>query len=476
VAKRRPSRLARLIADLTNAINQQPPRAAVDYLHGVSTKSFFIILAFGLIATACVPGAGNTPETTNAQPAVTTTASSPTTTVAQGDLEAPERGDPDDVASDAFWDAGRFTLAGEPDLFDEDALTSIERWLPEDLVDGLVWEVFTDGSAANVLAVSVIPTLTWRGDPNFVPSLISTLDDEDADEVQDGIYETETAGGLVLFAWSTGDGFVLATSSEPDLAVDYLAALGGESEPQRVWESATCLYTDPESETLPYAPFPADIVVPCSGSHNAEVLVAHQVGTDLTEFDGDVIAYDRNYECDKAYTEVFGPQKSHTPTLITYMPDEDEWDRGDRYLACVVQLDSLDGIVLTAGPMSERDDLGWALDPEDCLDESFAPETVECARPHGYQYLGDATVALEDWPGAESAVFNDACIPLLDAFVTQGSADVDVFATGLYPYAFELGDRTVQCMAFAIEDNLLAEVAGSFGGVWRVIGFGGVAA
>jgi hypothetical protein len=31
-------------------------------------------------------------------------------------------------------------------------------------------------------------------------------------------------------------------------------------------------------------------------------------------------------------------------------------------------------------------------------------------------------------------------------------------------------------MAFAIEDSLLAEVAGSFGGVWRVIGSGGVAA
>jgi hypothetical protein len=85
-------------------------------------------------------------------------------------------------------------------------------------------------------------------------------------------------------------------------------------------------------------------------------------------------------------------------------------------------------------------------------------------------------VTIEDWPGADSAALNDACTPLLDGFVTQGPAEVDVFATGLYPYAFELGDRTVQCMAFAIEDSLLAEVAGSFGGVWRVIGSGGVAA
>ncbi|MCL1601515.1 MAG: septum formation family protein [Actinomycetia bacterium] len=440
------------------------------------TRILFVVLAIGVIATACVPGAGDTPETTVTEPSVTTTTSSPTTSGAQGDLEAPERGDPDDVASDAFWDAGRFKLAGEPDLFDEDALTSIERWLPEDLVDGLVWEVFAEGSDANVLAVSVIPALTWRGDPNFVPSLISTLADEEADEVHDGIYQTETTAGLELFAWSTGDGFVLASSSDSDLAVDYLKALSAESEPQRVWDSETCLYTDPESETLPYAPFPPDIVVPCSGPHNAEVLVAQQIGTDLTEFDGDVIAYDRSYECDKAYAEVFGPQKDHAPTLITYMPDEDEWDRGDRYLACVVQLDSLDGIVLMAGPMAVRDDLDWALEPEDCLDASFAPEAVECARPHGYQYLGDATVSVEEWPGADSAALNDVCIPLLDSFVTPGPVDVDVFATGLYPYAFELGDRTVRCMAFAIEEGFLADVAGSFGGVWRVIGSGGVAA
>ena len=57
-----------------------------------------------------------------------------------------------------------------------------------------------------------------------------------------------------------------------------------------------------------------------------------------------------------------------------------------------------------------------------------------------------------------------------------GPARVDVFATGLFPYAFELGDRSVQCLAFAIEDGLLVDVAGSFGEVWRVIGSGGIAA
>ncbi len=201
-----------------------------------------------------------------------------------------------------------------------------------------------------------------------------------------------------------------------------------------------------------------------------------QAEIDLPEYDDDAIEYHRNYQCDVAYTEVFGSQKDHTPTLITYMPDRDEWDRGDRYLTCVVQIDSIDGLELMTGQMSDRTDLDWNPEAEDCLDRSFAPETVDCGRAHGYQYLGDATVAFDVWPDDGTDAFQDACEDLLDDFVRKGPARVDVFATGLFPYAFELGDRTVRCMAFAVEDGLLVEVAGSFGDVWRVLGSGGIAA
>jgi hypothetical protein len=444
----------------------------------VPVRFLLLVLAFALVATACVPQTDESSVTVTNEDSTSTTDTSPgtTTTIAPADLVAPERGDPDETAADAFWDAGGFDLADEPDLFDEDALTSIELWLPEDLVDGLSWEVFVNGSTRNVLAVSVIPTLTWRGDPNFVPALISTFSDTDADEIEEGIFRTETVGGLVLFAWSTGDGFVISTSTDADLAIDYLKALEDESEPQTVWKSGTCLYTDPDSETLPYAPFPPDVEVPCDGPHNAEVLHSAQVGIDLDQFDEDVIDYERNYQCDRAYTDVFGSQKTHTPSLITYMPDADEWDRGDRYLACVVQIDSLGSLELTAGPMADRSDLDWSPDVEACLDRSFAPEAVDCGRAHGYQYLGDATVAFDMWPDEGTDGFQDACSELLRDFARQGPATVDVFATGLSPYAFELGDRTVQCMAFATEDNALVDVAGSFAEIWRVVGSDGVAA
>jgi hypothetical protein len=392
------------------------------------------------------------------------------------DLIPPERGDPDDVASDAFWAVGDFELAGEPTLFEVDALEAIERWLPEDLVDGLVWEVFTGRDGTSVLAVSVIPALTWRGDPNFVPVLIATLTDVDADETSPGIYQAETLGGLILYAWSAGDGFVISTSIEPDSAITYLEALAAESLPQQVWETGACLYVDPQAETLPYAPFPPDIVVPCKGPHNAEVLISRQIGTSLTEYDEQAIEYDRNYECDKAYTEEFGPQKTHKPTLITYMPDEDEWNRGDRYLACVVQLETVEGVELVAGPIADTPDLAWNPEPGACFDRTFAPEEVECSSVHGYQYVGDADVSFDEWPAEGTSAFQDACSDLVDEFVQPGPTKVEVFATGLFPYAFEQGDRNVRCMAFALENGLLVDVAGSFGDVWRVIGSGGVAA
>jgi len=445
----------------------------------VLTRTLLRSLAIGVLVVACVPEAGESPSTSVAVGESTTTGDSgatPTTTTAVADLVAPERGDADDVASDAFWDAADFELAGEPTLFEVDALETIERWLPQDLVAGLAWEVFIKADDTSVLAVSVIPALTWRGDPNFVPTLIATLTGVDAEEISPGVYRTETLSGLILFAWSTGDGFVISTSMVPDSAIDYLHALATESQPRQVWETGACLYVDPEAETLPYAPFPPDIVVPCLGPHNAEVLVSRQIGTNLTGYDAEAIEYDRSYECDMAYTEEFGPQKTHKPMLITYMPDEDEWNRGDRYLACVVQLESAEGIELITGPMADVPNLAWDPEAGACFDRTFAPDPVECSSVHGYQYVGDAIVSFQEWPTEADAAFDDACAGLLDEFVRQGPARVEVFATGLFPYAFEQGDRSVRCMAFALEDGLLVDVAGSFDEIWRVIGSGGVAA
>ncbi|MEN8240254.1 MAG: septum formation family protein [Actinomycetota bacterium] len=436
-------------------------------------RTTFLIVAAALVLSACIP--------TNPKDAATTTPlggdTSTTVVIDQGtDLEPPRTGDPNDVAEAAIWEAGAFRVTDGLERFDEDALTSVEQWLPTDLVDGLIWDVFSRTDGPNVLAVSVIPQLTWRADPNFVPALIASISERDAEEVEDGIFTTRTASGLDLFLWSTGDGFVVSVSRTDDAAIAYLSALATETTPQAVWDTGACLYVDPEAESLPYAPFPPDIVVPCEGPHNTEVLVARQIGTTLEEFDDQEIFHERNFECDKAYTEAFGAQKDHTPTLITYMPDADEWDRGDRYLACVVQIETPDGLALTAGPMADRDDLRWDPEPGECFDLSVSSYSVDCGQVHSYQYIGDADVTFEEWPPEGSTAFDGVCDDLRDDFAQPGPAPVEVFAMDLYPYAFDQGDRTVRCMAFVLDAGLLAQIIGSLDDVWRIIPTGGVAA
>jgi hypothetical protein len=367
-----------------------------------------------------------------------------------------------------------FSETFDPPQTTEDLLVAIEAWLPRDLVAGEAQTVYEDADGATVAVVSVIPQLTWRGDPGFVPSLIEALTGAEPDNPQDGIFTANTVGGAVMELWSTGDGFVVAASHDPETAINYLLGLAQIAEPNESWASGDCLFIN-EEEDMPYAPFPPDVVVPCSGAHNAEVLFGSTTGAELESFDEEAIEYQRNLDCDHSYNEVFGDQRTHAPGLVTYMPDQDEWDRGDRYIACVVIIDRNDGRQLLTGNMADLDDLVFEPAFGSCFLDRLPADTVDCAVAHIYQYVGDATIEADVWPGGDDTVFDDACAPLLDD-LNSDPADLNVFAIGLGPYAFETGDRTVRCMAFATFEDFIVDVLGSFDGPWRIVGQGGIAA
>jgi hypothetical protein len=78
------------------------------------------------------------------------------------------------------------------------------------------------------------------------------------------------------------------------------------------------------------------------------------------------------------------------------------------------------------------------------------------------------------WP-ADTSRFSAACDELIDS-VQDGPARVEAFAMGLYPYAFERGDRTVRCMAFATDGEFLLDVIGGFEGSWTVLDGSGIPA
>ena len=437
-------------------------------------------LAIVMVSLASCTTSGESTTTTTSSTSTTSTTSSPspssttttTTPVPTAPLIPPDLPDAESIAEDRIATPPGYGEAPTSDVFADDAGFAIGAWLPDPVVAGTARTVLADDMDRTIVVVSVIPTMAWRGDPGLVPALADL--DEPGREVSDRIHRTETASGLVIHLWSDGDGFVVATSLDDDAALDYLETLEDERSPQTAWPSGACLYLEP-TQGLPWAPFPADVVVPCDGPHNAEVIEARQIVDDFERYVPDEVSYLRNYECDRVYETTMGPQRDRRPTLVTYMPDRAEHERGDRYLACVVQLESVDGPALVAGRITDRDDLRWSPEIGQCFVEGLPPEPTDCAEVHAYEFVGEVEYDRETWPEDFADAFAEACEPVIEA-LPSGPAPIDVFPMGLYPYAFEHGERSIRCMAFALGDLGLGRVIGSFTGTWRLLGSDGIAA
>lgn len=457
-------------------------------MRSASLRTFTLGLAIALVAVACTPTPIDTSSTTSTGPSTSstvppaTTSTEPSTTSsteppvgAEGELLPPERGEADDVAAGALIDVVGFQQDGNPPRLAQDLVIAMQAWLVPDLAEGEVSSIYVRTSTdSSVSILSVIPVMQWRGNPNFVQDLIEGISGNDALTPADGVFGTVTAAGAHLFLWSTGDGFLMASAMDPNDALEYLEQRSITSTVNEVWQTGSCLYLE-DGESLPFAPFPPDVIVPCEGAHNAEVLLGRTDGTDLGTYDEETITYDRNYQCDEAYESAFGSQLTQAPSLVSYMPDADEWARGDRYLACVALIRTNDGTKLIAGPMADGEDLTFEPAVGSCIASGLPADTTPCGVVHSYQFLGEVDVVTDSWPTLAGSVYADACAPLLDD-LPPGPAVVDVFPLGLGAYAFEQGDRTVRCMAFASVDGFLTEVIGPFTGVWRIIGDGGISA
>jgi hypothetical protein len=429
-----------------------------------------VVVSCAIVATSCTATSGTTSSST---PEPSTPDSSTTTTrpIEPGaPLVPPELPDQDALAASWLSVPEGFEPTDERGLFEQDAIIAIGLWLPEGLVAGRSDAVYRSGDRYLVVA-SIVPTMSVRGDPGLVPVLASL--DEQGSEVTEGVYETSTAAGLAVSLWSTGDGFLAATSIDDGVASDYLAEREASRLPLPIWRTGDCVYMDPE-EGLPWAPIALDRVVPCDGPHNGEVVFGDPMATDAETFDEDAVTYQRNYTCDREYETLLGPQKDGTPSLVTYMPDEDEFARGDRYLACLVRIPTNEGVELFAGRLADRDDLVWSPEPGTCFGSTLAPEGLDCGTVHSYEYLGTAETDIDAWPRTTES-FAEACNALVEA-LPAGPVRIDVFPTGLYPYAFERGDRTVRCMAFGSDADGIVEVVGSFTETWRIVRQDGIPA
>ena len=421
-----------------------------------------IVLA--LVVAACT-GDGNVeevpaPETTSTEaedspptPAEPTDPSEPVTTAM--------------VARDAIVKPDGYVSIDEVDASSAELVNVGLAWLPDAIVAEVAHDVVSSPVDDVVSIVSVIPTPEWRGAPDLPAMLAELLSGSEAVADENRIVATESAEGQPMYLWSTGDGFLIVMSDNADAAAWYLELREAARTPNPVWTTGSCLMV-PEGE-FPYAPFPMDFVVPCSDPHNAEVIAAEFSATTADEFDAEAIETDRTYACDRAYSTTFGPEIDHRPGLVTYMPDEAEWNRGDRYRACVVSITSNGTAEVFEGAMADRDDLEWNLAPGDCLPAAVKAAPMPCASVHVHEFMGLAEVPFDTWPEDGDATFDAACEGYLED-VTEGPVDVGIWAYGLGPFEFEQGARSVRCLAFAIGDTAPTLITGSFTQQWHIVG------
>lgn len=419
-------------------------------------------LMFALVVTACTGegnGDGTVTETTSLAAEDTTTTT--------------ELGAPTEPVTTAQVAEGAITMPDGYSLIDgvdPSALELIDiglSWVPDAIVIEVAYDVLATPSDEMVSIVSVIPSPEWRGAPELPEMLVELLSGSEAVANEHRIVATESAEGLPIFLWSTGDGFLIALSDEAEAASSYLEQREAVRVPNAVWGTGSCLMVP--GGDFPYAPFPMDFVVPCTSPHNAEVIAAEYAATAAAEFDADAIETDRTYACDRAYSTTFGPEIDHTPGLVTYMPDQSEWNRGDRYRACVVSISSNGITEVFEGAMADRDDLVWDLKPGDCLPATIKEVPMSCSSVHVHEYMGMAEVPFDEWPADGDVNVDDACQEYLDE-VLDGPVEVGIWAYGLGPFEFEQGARNVRCLAFAIGDTAPTLIAGSFREQWRVVG------
>ena len=365
-----------------------------------------LILAVALVAAACTPSdttdttTTSEPPTTSTEPpppetpsttvdTTTTVPTSPTTTVPS--LTPPTTTDKDKVALDAFAPLDGFTLNTDLTSADTALFALFDPWIPERIIDGLGAAVFEGDDGQLVSVISTIPVTGLRGDPNLASFFaVAAGRGETEEEIVDGITTIDAPSGGTFEIWSDGDGLLIATSENAADAHAYMVARAAVYTPNDVWDSGSCLYLGPTEPAVfgvyPYAPFMEDLVVSCSGPHNAEVIHSEFEGIAIPEFDAEAVDHQRNYECDRAYRETFDSSvQDHRASLVTYMPDQDEWDRGDRYLACVVVVYDEEGEPeLFEGAMADLPNLEVVMTPGDCTDGSIA-NIVDCGTVHAQQ-------------------------------------------------------------------------------------------
>ncbi len=342
-----------------------------------------------------------------------------------------------------------------------------------------------DEAVVDVLAF--LPTSGVRGDPGLVQAVASVatggLDAGDDTTVVAGVPVSRIEVDQdTWWMWQSNTRLLIAIGSEGAVR-EVLEALISWNRAEYLWQEGDCLdFGSGDTFDPPFSPFGDDNLVPCYRPHTLEV-VATTVLDDGPEagFPEDMSVRSDLF-CGDAFLEFSGALAVETVLAeLRYLPDELEWEEGDRYLGCTISdVDEGGNIVHASGSLRDTGpDRPLVLEAGTCRDGSLTSAPVDCDTPHAVEAIG--TITLPDGPGApfpgheEFREQADAlCQELLEdyaATLTVDNVELEAFVTVVDAHLWEIGRRELPCLASAADrDGIPQRVAGSFAGTWVPLG------
>ncbi|NNC74259.1 MAG: hypothetical protein HKN93_01985 [Acidimicrobiia bacterium] len=335
----------------------------------------------------------------------------------------------------------------------------------------------TADSGEEVIAVIAAPVASGIGIPG--------LSGVSARQIHSSVDTTRIEGVTITRAfsndrwwhyWHSNSRLFVVVGDEEPAAEAIAAMITGHDDP--VWEVGDCLLFDPPVlAAMPNAPFGTDNIVDCDQPHTVEVSGAAILGDGPdAPFPGDEMGGKSRAFCDRSFDEFIGGSSRRSDLgQISYLPSEEEWQEGDRYLACIVFTQDAAG----APAITDRSYAGagaeFAIIPEigDCYSGG---SQVSCTAVHDTDYLGPITFPLESYPSYPEAVeaSNEACRQFADdTIVTRDVPDARVFAFTMpfSAYEFEQGSQ-LDCYASVLDTSgsRLAYRGAILDGTWIAVG------
>ncbi len=247
-----------------------------------------------------------------------------------------------------------------------------------------------------------------------------------------------------------------------------------EAQSPYLWQQGDCLEFRDYEDDVPFSPFGTLGLRHCSHGHEFEVLYSEILPDGPNEPFPDDIGERASRACGERFHDYVGvfPLESNIG-LVQYRPDENEWNRGARYVACVIYLEDGDGpqTLETRFDVSAADtSVTFAVG--DCLANTVP---VPCSEPHDAEVTAvnqyDAPLDAEYPDFAEVwEDMDEVCSTALDDYgVTEGEYEIESGALSDMSLGWDAGIRRYLCVAGATaDDGWPIDVVGSLLDEWEM--------